>query len=104
MNNMEKKFGVIESTCIPIAIENCNTDLIIPARYLASTTRDASFFGDAFMHDLRFDSKGQPVKDFVMNQPHFNEKPAEGRRQIVVAGANWGSGSSCEHYPGRSLH
>ena len=97
MNNMEKKFGVIESTCIPIAIENCNTDLIIPARYLASTTRDASFFGDAFMHDLRFDSKGQPVKDFVMNQPHFNEKPAEGRRQIVVAGANWGSGSSREH-------
>ena len=94
---MEKKFGVIESTCIPLAIDNCNTDLIIPARYLASTSRDAKFFGDAFMHDLRFDSEGRPVKDFIMNRPGFNEKPSEGHRQIVVAGANWGSGSSREH-------
>ena len=94
---MEKKFGVIESTCIPLAIDNCNTDLIIPARYLASTSRDAKFFGDAFMHDLRFDSEGRPVKDFIMNRPGFNEKPGEGHRQIVVAGANWGSGSSREH-------
>ena len=94
---MEKKFGVIESTCIPLAIDNCNTDLIIPARYLASTSRDAKFFGEAFMHDLRFDSEGRPVKDFIMNRPGFNEKPSEGHRQIVVAGANWGSGSSREH-------
>ena len=49
----KEKFSIIESTCIPIRIDNCNTDLIIPARYLASTTRDAKFFGDAFMHDLR---------------------------------------------------
>ncbi|MBR5936169.1 MAG: 3-isopropylmalate dehydratase small subunit [Bacteroidaceae bacterium] len=94
---MEKKFGVIESTCIPLAIDNCNTDLIIPARYLASTSRDTKFFGDAFMHDLRFDSEGRPVKDFIMNRTGFNEKPGEGHRQIVVAGANWGSGSSREH-------
>ena len=94
---MEKKFGVIESTCIPLAIDNCNTDLIIPARYLASTSRDPKFFGEAFMHDLRFDSEGRPVKDFIMNRPGFNEKPSEGHRQIVVAGANWGSGSSREH-------
>ena len=94
---MEKKFGVIESTCIPLAIDNCNTDLIIPARYLASTSRDPKFFGDAFMHDLRFDSEGRPVKDFIMNRPGFNETPSEGHRQIVVAGANWGSGSSREH-------
>ena len=94
---MEKKFGVIESTCLPIAIDNCNTDLIIPARYLASTTRDPKFFGDAFMHDLRFDADGNPVKDFIMNQPGFSETPSEGHRQIVVAGANWGSGSSREH-------
>lgn len=94
---MEKKFGVIESTCLPIAIDNCNTDLIIPARYLASTTRDPKFFGDAFMHDLRYDANGNPVKDFILNQPGFNETPREGRRQIVVAGANWGSGSSREH-------
>jgi len=94
---MERKFGVIESTCIPLAIDNCNTDLIIPARYLASTTRDPKFFGDAFMHDLRYDAQGRPVKDFIMNQPGFNETPSEGHRQIVVAGANWGSGSSREH-------
>ena len=49
------------------------------------------------MHDLRFDSEGRPVKDFIMNRPGFNEKPSEGHRQIVVAGANWGSGSSREH-------
>ena len=94
---MEKKFGTIESTCIPLAIDNCNTDLIIPARYLASTTRDPKFFGDAFMHDLRYDANGNPVKDFIMNQPGFSEAPSEGHRQIVVAGANWGSGSSREH-------
>ena len=94
---MEKKFGTIESTCIPLAIDNCNTDLIIPARYLASTTRDPKFFGDAFMHDLRYDAQGRPVKDFIMNQPGFSETPSEGHRQIVVAGANWGSGSSREH-------
>ena len=94
---MEKKFGTIESTCIPLAIDNCNTDLIIPARYLASTTRDPKFFGDAFMHDLRYDANGRPVKDFIMNQPGFSEAPSEGHRQIVVAGANWGSGSSREH-------
>ena len=94
---MEKIFGVIESTCIPIAIDNCNTDLIIPARYLSSTTRDARFFADAFMHDMRYDSEGHPVMDFIMNQPGFNEPPSEGHRQIVVAGNNWGSGSSREH-------
>ena len=49
------------------------------------------------MHDLRFDSEGRPVKGFIMNKPGFSEKPSEGHRQIVVAGANWGSGSSREH-------
>ena len=87
----------ITSTCIPLAIDNCNTDLIIPARYLASTTRDAKFFGDAFMHDLRFDADGHVVPDFVMNKPPFSEQPHEGVNQIIVAGKNWGSGSSREH-------
>ena len=91
------KFNIIKSTCIPIQIDNCNTDLIIPARYLASTTRDPKFFGDAFMHDLRYDAKGQPVADFVMNQPAFCEKPHEGCHEIIVGGQNWGSGSSREH-------
>ena len=89
MNNekrimMNKTFSVVESTCIPIAIDNCNTDLIIPARYLASTTRDPQFFGEAFMHDLRYDARGRLVEDFVMNQAPFSEAPHEGVRQIIV--------------------
>ena len=94
---MKEPFSIIRSTCIPIAIDNCNTDLIIPARYLASTTRDAKFFGDAFMHDLRFDADGKPISDFVMNQPAYAEAPHQGVHEIIVAGANWGSGSSREH-------
>ena len=93
----KEKFDIIQSTCIPIQIDNCNTDLIIPARYLASTTRDPKFFGDAFMHDLRFDAEGNPVKDFVMNQPEYAEAPRKGVHEIIVGGQNWGSGSSREH-------
>ena len=94
---MKQKFNIIQSTCLPIAIDNCNTDLIITARYLASTTRDPKFFGDAFMHDLRFDADGKPVPDFVLNQPNFSEAPKEGVHEIIVGGQNWGSGSSREH-------
>lgn len=93
----KQKFDIIESTCIPVAIDNCNTDLIIPARYLASTTRDPKFFGDAFMHDLRYDAQGNAVNDFVLNQPDFCEAPSTGVHEIIVGGANWGSGSSREH-------
>ena len=93
----KQKFNIIESTWIPIQIDNCNTDLIIPARYLASTTRDPKFFGDAFMHDLRYDADNKPVADFVMNQPAFSEAPHEGVHEIIVGGQNWGSGSSREH-------
>ena len=94
---MKQKFDIIQSTCIPVQIDNCNTDLIIPARYLASTTRDPKFFGDAFMHDLRFDADGKPVADFVMNQPGYCEQPSEGIHEIIIGGQNWGSGSSREH-------
>ncbi len=94
---MNKKIKEVRSSCIPIRIDNCNTDLIIPARYLSTTTRDPQFFGDAFMHDLRFDDKGEPVQDFVMNRSPFSEAPREGVNQIIVAGQNWGSGSSREH-------
>ena len=93
----KRKFDIIQSTCIPIAIDNCNTDLIIPARYLASTTRDPKFFGDAFMHDLRYDGNGNPISDFVLNRPEYSEKPNNGVHEIIVAGRNWGSGSSREH-------
>lgn len=94
---MKAKFSIIQSTCLPINIANCNTDLIIPARYLASTTRDPKFFGDAFMHDLRYDAAGKPVADFVLNKPEFSEPPREGVHEIIVGGQNWGSGSSREH-------
>lgn len=94
---MSKKFNIVESTCLPIEIDNCNTDLIIPARYMATTTRDPEFFGNAFMHDLRFDRDGNPVEDFVLNQPDFSEKPQEGVHEIIIGGQNWGSGSSREH-------
>ena len=84
----KQKFNIIKSTCLPIAIDNCNTDLIIPARYLASTTRDPQFFGDAFMHDLRYDADGKVISDFVLNQPGFSETPREGVNQIIVGGKN----------------
>ncbi len=93
----KQKFNIIQSTCLPIRIDNCNTDLIIPARYLASTTRDPQFFGDAFMHDLRYDAQGQPVADFVMNRAEYSEQPREGVHEIIIGGSNWGSGSSREH-------
>ncbi len=93
----KQPFSIIQSTCIPIRIDNCNTDLIIPARYLTSTTRDPQFFGDAFMHDLRFDAEGNPVQDFVMNQPAYREQPSPGVHEIIIGGQNWGSGSSREH-------
>lgn len=92
-----KKFNIIKSTCIPIAIDNNNTDNIIPARYLAFTTRDPKFYGDAFMHDLRYDAQGNPIPDFVMNKPEYSEAPREGVHEIIVGGQNWGSGSSREH-------
>ena len=94
---MKQKFDIIQSTCLPIEIDNCNTDLIIPARYLASTTRDSKFFGDAFMHDLRYDAEGNPVRDFVMNQADYSEAPRKGIHEIIIGGQNWGSGSSREH-------
>ena len=94
---MKQKFDIIQSTCIPIAIDNNNTDNIIPARYLAFTTRDPKFYGDAFMHDLRYDANNQPIADFVMNKPEFSEAPRKGVHEIIVGGQNWGSGSSREH-------
>lgn len=93
----KEKFSIVKSTCIPIAIDNNNTDNIIPARFLAFTTRDPKFYGDAFMHDLRYDADGNPIADFVMNQPEYSEAPSKGIHEIIVGGQNWGSGSSREH-------
>ncbi len=73
---------------VPLPIENVDTDQIIPARFLKATTREG--FGDNLFADWRYDKNGQPVKDFVLNNPLY-----EG--QVLVTGKNFGSGSSREH-------
>ena len=94
---MKQKFDIIESTCVPLPLENVDTDQIIPARFLKATTRDEKFFGDNLFRDWRFDKDGNPRENFVLNTPAFGVKPSEGKRQILVAGKNFGSGSSREH-------
>lgn len=94
---MKQKFDIIQSTCIPLPLENVDTDQIIPARFLKATTRDEKFFGDNLFRDWRFDKDGNPKTDFVFNQPDFCQAPAEGVHQVLVAGKNFGSGSSREH-------
>ena len=94
---MKAKFDIIKSTCIPLPLENVDTDQIIPARFLKATTKEEKFFGDNLFRDWRFDSNNNPKKDFVFNKPDFCEAPSEGVHQILVAGKNFGSGSSREH-------
>jgi len=83
-----KKFETISSSVVPLPIENIDTDQIIPARFLKATTRDG--FGDNLFRDWRFESNDQPKADFVLNNPTFKGK-------ILVAGKNFGCGSSREH-------
>lgn len=83
-----KKFEKLNSTVVPLPIENIDTDQIIPARFLKATTRDG--FGDNLFRDWRFDSNNEPKADFVMNNPTY-------KGQILVAGKNFGCGSSREH-------
>ena len=87
---MKQKFNIIESTCVPLPVENVDTDQIIPARFLKATTRDEEFFGENLFHDWRYAPDGSPVRDFVLNDPRYSGC-------ILVAGANFGSGSSREH-------
>ena len=87
---MKQKFNIIESTCVPLPLENVDTDQIIPARFLKATTRDERFFGENLFRDWRYRPDGTPVKDFVLNNPKFGG-------EILVAGRNFGSGSSREH-------
>lgn len=87
---MKQKFNIIESTCVPLPVENVDTDQIIPARFLKATTRDEKFFGENLFHDWRYAPDGSPVRDFVLNDPRYSGC-------ILVAGANFGSGSSREH-------
>jgi len=87
---MKQKFDIITSTCVPLPLENVDTDQIIPARFLKATTREESFFGDNLFHDWRYNADGTAVEDFVLNDPTYSGC-------ILVAGKNFGSGSSREH-------
>ena len=87
---MKQKFNIITSTCIPLPLENVDTDQIIPARFLKATTRDEKFFGDNLFRDWRYRPDGSLNKDFVLSNPKYSG-------QILVAGKNFGSGSSREH-------
>lgn len=87
---MKQKFNIITSTCVPLPLENVDTDQIIPARFLKATTREERFFGDNLFRDWRYNADGTPNPDFVLNNPAYSGC-------ILVAGKNFGSGSSREH-------
>jgi 3-isopropylmalate/(R)-2-methylmalate dehydratase small subunit len=84
----KEKFIKLISTAVPLPAENVDTDQIIPARFLKATTREG--FGDNLFCDWRYDGERKPVKDFVLNNPKYSGK-------ILVAGKNFGCGSSREH-------
>lgn len=85
---MIDKFTTLLSTAVPLPIENVDTDQIIPARFLKATTREG--FGKQLFYDWRYDAEGNPKSDFVMNSPKY-------QGEILVAGKNFGCGSSREH-------
>ncbi|MBP6065333.1 MAG: 3-isopropylmalate dehydratase small subunit [Bacteroides sp.] len=85
---MKTKFNILKSTCVPLPLENVDTDQIIPARFLKATTKDG--FGENLFRDWRYDKQGNKIESFVLNNPTYSGK-------ILVAGKNFGSGSSREH-------
>ena len=85
---MIEKINIITSSCIPLPQENVDTDQISPARFLKAVSREG--FGENLFRDWRYDKEGKPVADFVLNNPAYSG-------QILVAGKNFGSGSSREH-------
>ena len=84
----KEKFDILETTCVPLPLENVDTDQIIPARFLSATSREG--FGDNLFRDWRFDKSGNKIDTFVLNNPAYSGT-------ILVAGKNFGSGSSREH-------
>lgn len=84
----KEKFSILTDSCIPLPLENIDTDQIVPARFLKATTREG--FGDYLFRDWRFDKEGSKIDSFVMNNPTYSGK-------ILVAGKNFGCGSSREH-------
>jgi 3-isopropylmalate/(R)-2-methylmalate dehydratase small subunit len=85
---MAEKFITLETTVVPLPVENVDTDQIIPARFLKATTREG--FGDNLFRDWRYDKENKPVASFVLNNSTYSGK-------ILVGGKNFGSGSSREH-------
>ena len=83
-----EKFDIITDSCIPLPLENIDTDQIVPARFLKATTREG--FGENLFRDWRFDKDGNRIESFVMNNPAYSGR-------ILVAGKNFGCGSSREH-------
>ena len=85
---MKQKFDIITSTCVPLPLENVDTDQIIPARFLKATDKEG--MGDNLFREWRFNADGSVNKDFVLNDPSYGG-------EILVVGKNFGSGSSREH-------
>lgn len=85
----KETFHVLTSTAVPLPIENIDTDQIIPARFLKATTREG--FGDNLFRDWRFTADNEPIQDFVLNNSRYTGA------EILVAGKNFGMGSSREH-------
>jgi 3-isopropylmalate/(R)-2-methylmalate dehydratase small subunit len=83
-----EKFKLIESTVVPLAVENIDTDQIIPARFMKATDRKG--FGENLFRDWRYNETGEQKKDFILNNPGYSGI-------ILIAGRNFGSGSSREH-------
>jgi len=83
-----EKFTTIQSSAVPLPIQDVDTDQIIPARFLKATTKDG--FGENLFRDWRYDKQDQPIQDFVLNNPLY-------QGQILIAGENFGCGSSREH-------
>ena len=82
------KFDILESTCVPLPLENVDTDQIIPARFLSATSREG--FGDNLFRDWRYYKTGEKNSEFILNNPKYTGK-------VLVTGKNFGSGSSREH-------
>lgn len=87
---MMEKFQILRSRCVPVPLDNIDTDQIIPARFLKATTRELVFFGKRLFNDWRYLQDGAPNPEFVLNNPRYSG-------QILIGGSNFGCGSSREH-------